>query len=278
MYPSSIGVSRIFPPGIKPFPWAYPLAIDRNNPLAAGLSYCHLISWAADFHAGFQLTGLLDPSAGFKEAPWAAGMGMTDNGSAAGFLSFSNTDYQLPAAAGTVLCHVTAGFSPTDGNRYYPFSMGSTPFPAGPAFEIQKFSDNNLYAGWWSGSNTRASVAAAGLWSAGETFTIACTWSGTGTKLYVKGLEVASNGAAPSTGTTTNRIMCIGTFEQNTSYAWCKVGGGSFIYSTIIWERELSAQEVARLETDTYGFLLSRPMSGKAVAQQNSNRARLIGN
>ena len=165
--------------------------------------------------------------------------------------------YALPQTVGTILFLATVGWASNDSTSHYICQFGSPNYPGGPALDFTKYSDNNIYAGWYSGSDTRVQVAASGLWSAGATVALGLTWSTAGTTLYVNGKSVGTNATTPSVGNTAGQYINVGTYIGSgfTSSEWFNTTSSDSISYLQIFDFAMSAGQVAKFQAAPFSML-----------------------
>lgn len=236
--------------------------INWSHPITRGLVYLRLFN---QYQASPVYTSLATETSGSIYSPKA----LVGSGSIGpGFVGSDNTAYfgtgnagtnkcVMPQSAGTVVALVQANFSPTDGISHYVFQCGNPAYSGGPNIDITKFSNNNLYAGWWfAGNDSRAIVGATGLWSAGDIFTVGCSYtSGGNTSSYVKGVLAVANfnpcATGDTSGASTDFNIGNGTSEGVPTGGWWQANGDA-IYYVAIWNRVLTASEHLDIYRDSF--------------------------
>jgi hypothetical protein len=116
--------------------------------------------------------------------------------------------YNLPQPRGTVVVDTIANFAAGNGAHHalLYFTAGGG-FPTGPGIHMTKFTDNNLYIGWFSGVDHRVVIAATGFWAAGDRVQFALAYDSTlatTERVYVNMIERGTRVAALTTGNTGN--------------------------------------------------------------------------
>lgn len=149
---------------------------------------------------------------------------------------------------GTVIIEHTPGRAHNSGTREFLFSQ--THGTGSPDFSCQKFTDNNLYIGWYnSGNDDRVVIAAStSNWQLGTRYNIAITWTLEGTTtVYVNGVSAGTKAnTTPATMASELRLGYTGISTASTAYYL-----GS-IHMFAAWGRALSGAEIASTIGITY--------------------------
>lgn len=241
------------PPGILRLPPGK-LKVDWSHPLLNRISYLRIFNAANNrpfIDAGNDdgTTPIsLDSGAVISALP--AGIGLTGEGMS--ILTAALPSYAVPSTAGSCFAYSVASWSPTDSASHHLVRVGAG---APTSFSIQKFSDNNWYAGWTGGTDNRATGAASGTFTAGESFSLGCTWGSAGTAFYTKGISRYTNAGAINSGNTSGGTIA---FNCNgpASNVWDTNVGKGGTYYIAFWSRVLTIQEIRTLAFDPFCFLL----------------------
>jgi hypothetical protein len=107
--------------------------------------------------------------------------------------------------------------------------------------------------GWYNnGTDTRVSCSNSSRWASGDLVTIGFDYSPTGTRAYIKGVQVASTATAPSTfdqrGANTHLGIGCGGQASTPAHSW----QSPLLYMTIL-DRELDVRE--------WGYIQQNPLS-----------------
>lgn len=158
--------------------------------------------------------------------------------------------YNLPQTRGTVVVDTIAKFAPNDSLEHGPcvFTIDS----GDNYFDMNKYSDNNLYMGWVTATvDQRIAVTATG-WTAGDRVQFALAWDtglGTTERAYVNAIEIGTRATALTTfdtasGGVNNRIRLGNTAAvDDTAFSF---GPGSIGWVGV-FDRMLTADELALL-------------------------------
>ncbi len=215
------------------------MRINWQHKLSRGLVFAHLLNHK---NALYIKGGRVDDCALTNAAPrpiGASGVGLGNTG----YVSGAWGGFSVPqSSGGTAVFHTRPDFTGGSG-----VNKGLCSTPSG-WFVCEHFTDGNLYLGWRLG--TRAQFNVTGMWSAGETFTIGVTWSGTSTVGYVKGIarNTAANTSFGGAGDAANLVVGLWGAVWSSS-------GDSGVHSGFIWDRVLRPDEMLTLEHDPYCFL-----------------------
>lgn len=183
----------------------------------------------------------------------------------------ASVSYSLPTTAGTILTYAHANFASNDGLEHTLFSNENA-FPSGPTLDLLKWSDNNCYFGWIASGDKRITFPAAGLWTAGETFTAGVTWDSSGQVAYVKGVSRGSN-ASSEYASTAGFPLTIGGMIGN-SWFWNRADGDAIFY-VLIFDRVFAPAEMARAESDPWWWLDAPAFAPRRIGQQVVNLTAL---
>lgn len=136
-------------------------------------------------------------------------------------------------AQGTIAAYARANFSPTD-------SLGHTLAMIGVANStgayLIKFTDNNWYAGFFTGVENRVVVSASSTFTIGDSFVAGFSWNASTTFLYVKGKQLGTHATPASVPACTGASNCYSFNRWETgSNPWASNSVAANIYSTIYW-------------------------------------------
>lgn len=220
--------------------------VDRSHPLAQGLVGC----WLMNEGGGSDVNDLMNNNNGsFGGTPtWSGGYVEFDT---AGDEIAISTLTELNYSEGTIIwiCNPDQLYNSSTATNRSMWGMLNTGFPE---ISAQVFSDNNLYVGWYtSGDDDRVTLAASATnFIQNEDNSYAFTWVDSGySRLYHDGIEIGDNGG----GTTVSSIgyeLTIGALGNVSNRVFD--GGFKLMF---IFNRALSAAEIAQLHTNPYKFL-----------------------
>jgi hypothetical protein len=178
------------------------------------------------------------------------GMGVRKN-----FLLSSST-YALPQSAGTVWA-MTRQFVVANSSTIRPVFVHT---PNGSNFfNVEPYSDNNLYAGWFTaGSDHRIAYALhATDWAAGDMVDFAVTWNTAKTphtRLFIKGKNVASNSSG--TLTTFSNSIALSLLKDQTNG---DTNDNATLLAFGIWTYDLSTAAIMDLHRDPFMWRVAIP-------------------
>ena len=267
-------------PPPKGLPWHRPsgILLPTAAAIQSGLSFAHLFN--SDRYT-FLLRGAVNSTgnafkAGAGIGIARGGLGMKNANGWWGSTSANNT-YSVNTTAGTIIVGTTVDFSPTDGVAHMLAAFGrSANYAGGPSLSLLKFSDNNLYFGWYSGSDGRVQVAASGIFASGDTCTFGLTWGPTGQVAYCKGKSFGTSAYATygNTGGASDSDLALGLFNS-TQWPWVSTADGA-IHFCAIFDRQFTASEMAAADANWYWWAQSRPSASRVGVTAVTYTPRLI--
>lgn len=183
-----------------------------------------------------------------------------------------NVSFSPSTIAGTFILTfraVSASSSPATGNSH---ALTAQQYGGG-TWIIQTADDfvGTLNFGWFNnGTDSRVNISNAGLWASGDLVTIGFSYSGLGTRAYVKGKNVASTGTAPSTfdTRTTGGGLNWGIGEDPNNGSGTRWGHD--ILNAVILDRALNDQE--------WGFIQQNPLNWPFLPDTEFNADLLLAN
>lgn len=230
------------------------IVIDWSHPCSMGLVYFRLLDSllpTPQFILGKQTLAIGGSPPIIAAGSRGIGYQGTNSNSTFSQAGGTNLPFAAPAT-GTWIAYVTAGFSPTDGiGHQIAGDGGSAGGNAG--FYSVKFSDSNWYVGFFApGTDYRATNAATGTFSSGDTFVTAITWpSG---RHWVKGIKLA-NGTGTGVTAIANNTFHIGNANGG-AWPWNLTGDGiGKIHWVGWWSRRMSEEEIKYISFNPMCFL-----------------------
>lgn len=229
-------------------------ALDLSHPLALGLVGLWTFSEGAGAPQPSYLRGRSgSPAVSLSSVIWVPddnGPTVTQTGVGAGSPSINTgtlTSAFLPSQ-GTVVWRAWLGFAANDGRQHYFWGTSAGP---SPEFSCQKFSDNNWYIGWTTGSDKRLTVAAGATnfqQSAWQTW--AYVWDSAGSRLFWRGRQVATSVNVPTPAAIANPWSWMNATASGTT----GLDFSSKLDYGAIYDRALTAQEVHDLAAQPYAM------------------------
>jgi hypothetical protein len=179
-----------------------------------------------------------------------------------------------PASSGTVGCWAMTANGPGSSVQIYFWNTNAT----NDAPSLQRFSDNNFYAGFTNAGNTRVVVADTGLYSANVWAHFALTWTSSLQTFYINGV---SRGTQAFTFSSPGaQQFCIGNINTSTGGDELHGNVADFAY----WSTNLSAAELTalangarpyRIRTGSLGLWL--PLDGRQSPEPDLSGKALNG-
>jgi invasion protein IalB len=250
---------RVKPPlGAAEIDWSHPLAADLMTyvPLNESGGGC------VDFVTGLVAAPLAEGSGSFRRVVSPYGLSLetlgvfTDppglNGASLRFLNYP----PAPLIAGTMIARFVARFASTDGLVH---QAGSFWLDNVNLHHLLKYSDNNVYAGWFVGG-TDYRLTASISWAIGDLVSLAISHDSnlTSRRLTKNGVLVTSSSAGFST-TTLTQLHIGGERRPVDSYSW---GGGLLGVSQ--YRRALRDDELLQLHVEPYAMF--RPIVRRRIS------------
>jgi hypothetical protein len=226
--------------------------IAWGDPLARGL----VGAWLMNEGGGVPVDLVTNTRSTVTAATWAAGMtgpGMIVNG-ATDIINTNAQSHIGANGAGSYALRFMPGFSPTDSASH--FMAGAANVGETIELVFRKYSDNNIYAGWFNGTESRVALAAT---AANMTQNVwqdyVLTWSQSGSILYRNGVSIGSTVTAAKNA------------DISIAWSWLaelnQIGGSSIAGSKIewgyLWSRALTPAEVQRLYVNPYALVAPAP-------------------
>lgn len=251
-------------PTIKP-EWG--AILDVSHLLAPGLT-----NWFVLNEAGGNPRDVVSGAGGALTSGigWAAseaGPCLVKNSASATTTDYFDTGLRLDSSSGTIVfrAYPTGAYN----NSAVDMLCGATKTDYTTEFSCQKFSDGNLYFGWFNSVDRRVIVAAsAGNWAQNQWQTYALAWSSSGSALYRNGVQIGSTATTALAATIPANITLM-----NRGGMGAALTSGTKISDWMVYNRALSAGEVASLYAQPYGLFLpsnARRFYGTAQAWQQT--------
>ena len=185
---------------------------------------------------------------------WSAsevGPCLVKNSASAATTDSFDTGLRLNSSSGTVVFRVypTAAYN----SATIEMLWGTAKSDYTAEFSCQKYSDGNLYFGWYSGGvdGRVIVVASSGNWTQNQWQTYALAWASGGSVLYRNGVQIGSTATAPAIAAIPANIALL-----NRGGAGVALTSGTKISDWMVYNRVLSAGEVAALYAQPYGLFL----------------------
>ena len=242
--------------------------LDVTNLLAQGLTNWFVLNEAGgnprDVTTG--AGGMLTSGIGWSASE--AGPCLVKNVDSSATTDYFDTGLRVNSSSGTVVFRVylTAAYNSATVDMLW----GATKTDYTAELSCQKYSDGNLYFGWTNGGvDYRVALAAsAGNWTQNQWQTYALAWSSSGSVLYRNGLQIGSTATAPVVAAIPANIALL-----NSGGVGSPLTSGTKISDWMVYNRVLSAGEVASLYAQPYGLFLpsnTRRFYGTAQAWQRT--------
>ena len=241
--------------------------VDASHVLAQGLT-----NWFALNEGGGNPRDIVSGAGGMLTGGigWTAseaGPCLVKNAASAGTSDYFDTGLRLNGSSGTIVFRVylTSAYN----NSAVDMLWGATNTDYSTEFSCQKYSDGNVYVGWVSSGERRVIVAAsADNWTQNQWQTYALAWSSSGSVLYRNGAQIGSATTAAVTSALSANILLLNRGGINNPLT-----SGTKISDWMVYNRALSAGEVAALYAQPYGLFLppnTRRFYGAARAWQQT--------
>lgn len=229
------------------------LIVPSDEAISGGLSFA--MAFQNGPRSAFMTRGAVATQDYAGSKPGVLGPGIACVGPANplgwGGTSTSNT-YSVSTTQGTMLAYVVADHASNavTHNRTIVLLGDTTGYPNTPSISLQNATGGNWYCGWIYSGENRIVTSSASSYASGDVLTVAITWNAaSGQRLYVKGAQIATNAWASYASTAGSQININGL--DGAVWPWADSDNGGVLY-VVIYDRELSAQEIAAAEGDPW--------------------------
>lgn len=237
------------------------LIVPSDEAISGGLSFA--MAFQNGPRSAFMTRGAVATQEYAGSKPGVLGPGIACVGPANplgwGGTSTSNT-YSVSTTQGTMLAYVVADHASNavTHNRTIVLLGDTTGYPNTPSISLQNAAGGNWYCGWIYSGENRIVTSSASSYVSGDVLTVAITWNAaSGQRLYVKGAQIATNAWASYVSTAGSQVNINGL--DGAVWPWADSDNGGVLF-VVIYDRELSAQEIAAAEADPWWWTDRTPL------------------